>query len=117
MFADLRSEQQQLPFDRAETRATVLNKLEEFLGSHTGGDDLGLRLRGEQLAAGVRFVRMLREGTYDLVVSNPPYQGTSKIQDAAYVKRQYSKGKADLYAAFLWSGACSLYAKVARRAY
>ena len=104
LFAELRSEQQQLPFDRAETRATVLNKLEEFLGSHTGGDDLGLRLRGEQLAAGVRFVRMLREGTYDLVVSNPPYQGTSKIQDAAYVKRQYSKGKADLYAAFLERG-------------
>ncbi len=34
-----------------------------FLARHTGGDDLGLRLRGEQLAAGVRFVRMVREGT------------------------------------------------------
>ena len=43
LFAEMRSEQQQLPLDRAETRATVVNKLEEFLGSHTGGDDLGLR--------------------------------------------------------------------------
>jgi hypothetical protein len=36
------------------------------LKTHTHGDDLGLRLRGEQLAAGVRFVRMIREGTYDV---------------------------------------------------
>jgi hypothetical protein len=49
---------------------------------HTHGDDLGLRLRGEQLAAGVRFVRMIREETYDLVVGNPPYQGTAKMADS-----------------------------------
>ena len=47
---------------------------------------------------------MLREGTYDLVVGNPPYQGTSKMQDAVYVKKQYPRGKADLYAAFLERG-------------
>ena len=115
LFAELRSEQQQLPFDRAETRATVLNKLEEFLGSHTGGDDLGLRLRGEQLAAGVRFVRMLREGTYDLVVSNPPYQGTSKMQDACICEEPVSTRQGGPLMQRFWSGDCSLCVQVARR--
>jgi hypothetical protein len=72
--------------------------------AHTRLDDLGLRLRGEQLAAGVRFVRMVREGQYDMVVGNPPYQGTAKLADAAYVQKQYPRGKADLYAAFLERG-------------
>ena len=85
-------------------KATVLARLEGFLDHHTGGADLGLRLRGEQLAAGVRFVRMVREGQYDLVIGNPPYQGTSKMADKAYVERHYPRGKADLYAAFLERG-------------
>src|SRR5439155_2858891 len=59
---------------------------------------------GDQLAAGVRFMRMLREGAYDLVVANPPYQGTAKMTDAKYVASHYPLGKADLYAAFLLRG-------------
>ena len=82
----------------------MLDRLETFLSRHTSGDDLGLRLRGEQLAAGVRFVRLVREGAYDLVVANPPYQGTSKMADASYVEAQYLLGKADLYAAYLLRG-------------
>ncbi|MCB9598642.1 MAG: BREX-6 system adenine-specific DNA-methyltransferase PglX, partial [Sandaracinaceae bacterium] len=89
---------------RAEARASLQKRLEDFLARHTTGDDLGLRMRGEQLAAGVRFVRMVREGTYDLVVANPPYQGTSKLADSKYVERHYPLGKADLYAAFLLRG-------------
>lgn len=89
---------------RAEAQATLLDRLEAFLTQHTRGDDLGLRLRGEQLAAGVRFVRMVREGVYDLVVANPPYQGTTKLADATYIEKQYPLGKADLYAAFLLRG-------------
>jgi hypothetical protein len=85
-------------------RATLLSLLEDFLDHHTRGADLGLRLRGEQLAAGVRFVRMVREGQYDLVVGNPPYQGTSKMADKAYVEKHYPRGKADLYACFLERG-------------
>ena len=84
--------------------ATLLDRLEGFLARHTSGDDLGLRLRGEQLAAGVRFVRLTREGTYDLVVANPPYQGTSKMADAKYVQKTYPLGRADLYTAFLLRG-------------
>ena len=95
---------QRVQIGRAEARATLLDQLEGFLARHTGGEDLGLRLRGAQLEAGVRFVRMVREGTYDLVVANPPYQGTSKMADAGYVAKTYPLGKADLYAAFLLRG-------------
>ncbi len=89
---------------RADTKADILGRLETFLAHHTHGEDLGLRLHGDQLAAGVRFVRVLKEGAYHLVVGNPPYQGTSKMADADYVKRHYPLGKADLYAAFLIRG-------------
>ncbi|PZO41936.1 MAG: BREX-6 system adenine-specific DNA-methyltransferase PglX [Pseudanabaena frigida] len=93
-----------------ETSATlrehqaILASLEKFLNKRSGSDDLGVRLWGEQLAAGVRFVRMVREGQYDLVIGNPPYQGTSKMADAVYLSKHYPKGKADLYAAFLQRG-------------
>lgn len=104
LFTGFSAEPERVAIGRAEARATLLHRLEGFLARHTGGDDLGLRLRGEQLAAGVRFVRLVREGTYDLVVANPPYQGTSKITDTTYVARTYPLGKADLYAAFLLRG-------------
>lgn len=98
------SAQQRILIGREEAKSTILDRLEDFLKKHTGGDDLGLRLRGQQLATGVRFVRMLREDSYHLVVGNPPYQGTSKMADASYVQAQYPEGKADLYAAFLQRG-------------
>lgn len=92
---------QQEKIDWTAARATVLDRLEAFLAHHAGEQDLGLRLDGEQLAAGVRFVRMAKEGIYDLVVGNPPYQGTSRMVDAKYVASKYPRGKADLYAAFI----------------
>ena len=82
-------------------RLTMLDAIERFLTQHSRSSDLGLRLDGEQLAAGVRFIRIAKEGTYDVVVGNPPYQGTSKMANAGYVAKQYPRGKADLYAAFL----------------
>lgn len=85
-------------------RQTILDKLSEFLANHYRSDDLGLRLDGEQFAAGVRFVRMTKEGTYDLVVGNPPYQGLSKAISFDYVAKKYPRGKPDLYAAFLERG-------------
>jgi hypothetical protein len=96
-------QQAEMTFEREQPapRARAPGELPE---QHTRGDDLGLRLRGEQLAAGVRFVRMVQEGTYDLVVANPPYQGTSKLADAKYVRAALPLGKADLYAAFLLRG-------------
>lgn len=90
--------------DRRQRKDLLLENLERFLNLRTSGDDLGLRLRGEQLAAGVRFIRLVREGMYDLVIGNPPYQGASKMADAKFLAVQYPKGKADLYAAFLERG-------------
>jgi hypothetical protein len=91
-------------FDEGDARGKLHEQLESFLAAHTGSADLGLRLRGEQLAAGVRFLRLVREGAYDLVVGNPPYQGTAKLADSAYVEKQYPLGKADLFAVFLQRG-------------
>jgi hypothetical protein len=104
LFGESAPQQGQMVFDREVARASLTDRLEAFLARHTRADDLGLRLRGEQLAAGVRLARMLREGGYDLVVANPPYQGTSKMADAKYVASTYPLGKADLYAAFLLRG-------------
>jgi hypothetical protein len=47
---------------------------------------------------------LAREGTYDVVVGNPPYQGLSKTTQFDYVVKAYPRGKADLYAAFLERG-------------
>jgi hypothetical protein len=95
---------QQAKLAVGQAKATILDKLEQFLAKHSASEDLGLRLDGEQLAAGVRFVRMAKEGTYDVVVGNPPYQGLSKTNLFGYVATTYPQGKADLYAAFLERG-------------
>ena len=93
-----------MDFSAAEARADLQELLEQFLTRHTSANDLGLRLHGEQLAAGVRFVRLLKENNYHLVVANPPYQGCGKIASTSYVECNYPLGKADLYAAFLLRG-------------
>jgi hypothetical protein len=97
-------QQRTMLLNRETARTSIMERLEAFLEKQTGADDLGLRLRGEQLAAGVRFVRMVQPGTYHLVVANPPYQGTSRMAETTYVARHYPLGKADLYAAFLLRG-------------
>lgn len=89
---------------REESPRALVDRIERFLGEHTQADDLGVRLDGAQLAAGVRFARMVREGRSHLVVGNPPYQGTARMADAAYIAKHYPMGKADLYAAFLQRG-------------
>jgi hypothetical protein len=104
LFADDGPQQQRLALPKEGIKASVLERMEEFLSQHTSGDDLGLRLRGEQLTAGVRFLRLVREATYDLVVANPPYQGTAKMAASKYIEQNYPLGKADLFAAFLLRG-------------
>ena len=104
LFGEAPPVQAEMDFSATEARADLQELLEQFLSRHTGANDLGLRLHGEQLAAGVRFVRMLKEGSYNLVVANPPYQGAGKMSSTSYVERHYPSGKADLYAAFLLRG-------------
>jgi hypothetical protein len=96
--------QPKFEFDATAIRRSLLDRLEAFLSRHTGSDDLGLRLAGQQLAAGVRFVRIVREGAYDLVVANPPYQDSPKLAETAYLGMAYRDGKRNLYAAFLLRG-------------
>ncbi len=93
-----------LPLSASTRKDLLLDKLEYFLASRMRGDDLGLWRWGKQLESGVLFIRLLREGMYDLVVGNPPYLGASKMADAQLLAAQYPKGKADLYAAFLERG-------------
>jgi len=104
LFPDGTQERRSGPIDRGATQAGILSALEAFLSRHTSSEELGLRLAGEQLAAGVRFVRLVKEGAYDLVVANPPYQGTSNLRSSEYVKNTYKSGKANLYSAFLERG-------------
>ncbi|TWT52021.1 BREX-6 system adenine-specific DNA-methyltransferase PglX [Allorhodopirellula solitaria] len=104
MFPDGRMEQQNLPFPKEQATRNLLAAIETFLDKHSGADELGLRLHGEQLAAGVRFMRIVKEGRYDLVIANPPYQGTSKLLTSKYIEKEYSTAKADLYAAFILRG-------------
>lgn len=96
--------QAEMDFSSPEARADLQELLEEFLTRHSSANDLGLRLHGEQLAAGVRFVRLLKEASYHLVIANPPYQGMGKMESTSYVELHYPLGKADLYAAFLLRG-------------
>jgi hypothetical protein len=93
-----------MPLDRAVARQRIEGLLNDFLASHAGAEDLGIRLRGRQLSAGLRFASIAKEGSYHLVVGNPPYQGTSKMKNAGYVAKHYPMGKSDLYAAFLERG-------------
>jgi hypothetical protein len=86
------------PISRDWATTGILSALENFLSRHTSAQELGLRLAGEQLAAGVRFLRLVKEGTYDIVVANPPYQGTSKLRNASSYVASYPLGKTDLYA-------------------
>lgn len=95
------SEAQGVSSEAANRKDALLEKLETFLSRRTRGDDLGLRLWGEQLTAGVRFIRMVRENAYDVVLANPPYQGAAKMEDAKFLVKHYPKGKSDLFSAFI----------------
>src|SRR6202035_1844883 len=61
IFWGFAAQQVRLPI--GEAKATILDKLELFLEKHSKSQDLGLRLDGEQLASGVRFGRIARDGT------------------------------------------------------
>ncbi|MEO8179577.1 MAG: DNA methyltransferase [Deltaproteobacteria bacterium] len=75
--------------------------LERFLEKHTAADDLGVRFDGTQLAAGLRLRALLCEGRYDVVVLNPPYLATSKIDLPPDVLAEAFDDAPDLFAAFV----------------
>jgi hypothetical protein len=88
----------------AQAQEDVMEALERFVVERANQQDLAGQLRGEQVAAGARFVRMVQPGQYHVVLGNPPYQGANRLEDAAWLKKHYPAGKADLFAAFLLRG-------------
>lgn len=102
LFTGYPPTQMMLSFD--ETKESILTQLGKFLAKCTSSDDLGLRLRGEQLAAGVRFIEIVKENKYHLCLANPPYLGQKKIEDKDYIEANYRDSKADLCTVFLQRG-------------
>ena len=100
LFEDVKKAQQvHLPFE--EARESIVNKLNGFLDKYTSGHDLGLRLRGEQLTAGVRFIRLIGKAQYHLVIANPPYHSSGKLASPEGFQKLYPQGNQDLFAAFM----------------
>ena len=97
-------EEQRRPIQADAAKASVIGRLHTFLEAHGGHDDLGLRLKGEQLARGVRFLHLVQEGRYDLVVGNPPYLGSGKLREPKAFKRLYASASADYFGAFFQRG-------------
>jgi hypothetical protein len=93
--------QQQVKLSLGEAKATVLGKLEQFLARRSATEDLGLRLDGEQIASGIRFIRIARERHYHVVVGNPPYFGTQALAETGYIDRSYPQSKENLCTALL----------------
>jgi len=80
---------------------TLRAKIERLLDSRTGERDIAVRLNACELRAGTRFLEIIQENAYDVVVGNPPYQGTGRLTDTQYLNAKYALGGSDLYAAFL----------------
>ncbi|MCL4534925.1 MAG: BREX-1 system adenine-specific DNA-methyltransferase PglX [Chloroflexi bacterium] len=80
----------------------LLAGLQEEFERQAQSADLGQRLFGQEAAKGVSLVEVLG-GRYDVVVANPPYQGSDSLPPELkdYLKREYKGGKEDLYAAFI----------------
>ena len=75
--------------------------LERFVTNHMNASDIGVRFDGTQLAAGLRLRGLLVEGRYDVVVFNPPYLATSKIDLPSAVLAEAFGDSPDLFAAFV----------------
>ncbi len=94
-------------FRRGPTAPTLFGaddagaQIERLITTHTRADDLGVRFDGTQLAAGLRLQSMLVEGRYDVVVFNPPYLATSKIDLPPGTLAEVFGDSPDLFAAFV----------------
>ena len=89
--------------DSDRVRLALVEKLEHFLGRHTRSEDLGLRLDGEQLAAGVRFVRMSSQKSRARRCCGKPsvYHSQHRCLDSRKpFVALYPEARADLCAAF-----------------
>jgi hypothetical protein len=91
-------------FDGGDVREVLDRRLGQFVEKHAYDSGTSARICGRGLVKLADYVRLNREGAYDLVVGNPPYQNRGKMNEAKYIEKQFSHGKADLYSAFLLRG-------------
>lgn len=88
-------------FSALEARSTLQKIIDDFLHRHSSATELGLRLRGDQLASGLLFSRICQNNTYDLVIANPPYLGSAKLDGAYLGNSGYLEAQENLYTCFL----------------
>ena len=93
----------QLQLFSVEPSAEPSQALRAVLARHSTADDLGLQLSALP-RLGPRLMALNQEGTYDIVIGNPPYLNKRKMSHKAYFETHYPAGKADLYACFLMRG-------------
>lgn len=82
----------------ANARDKVLVALRKFVHDHDQGEDLGLGNLAEQLGKGLRLIELLGQ-KYEVIVANPPYLGTSKLENtiSSQIQSIYVSSKIDLY--------------------
>jgi len=88
-------------FSALEARITLQKLINDFLRRHSSATELGLRIRGDQLSSGLLFSRICQDNTYDLVIANPPYLGSAKLDSSYLVNSGYSEAEENLYTCFL----------------
>lgn len=71
------------------------------LDSHAHTGDLGVRFDGEEIGAGQRLRSLLTEARYDVVLFNPPYLATAKIDLPEAALTEAFGSSTDLVAAFV----------------
>lgn len=88
--------------DPSELKKQLLDRVAHSFAAEAGDDDVAARLFGREAEGGVRLLQLL-DRKYAVVVTNPPYMGSSNMDTPLkkYVEQHYKAGKRDLYAAFI----------------
>lgn len=81
--------------------ADVQRALTAIVAARTPADDLGLIPAGQPLGFEERLVTLLTDGRYDVVVANPPYLATAKIDLPKARLEEIFGDRPDLFAAFV----------------
>jgi hypothetical protein len=83
-------------------KPVVLDRLHQQFQQEAEAKDLSTAIFGTEAEKGLDLIELLSR-RYDVVAANPPYMGSKNMGPSlkAYIQRHYSKGKRDLYAAFI----------------
>lgn len=90
--------------DVSDVDFDALGKLYETLLELSVGDDAVRRVAAEKLLSIVHQAVVLA-GKYDAVIANPPYMGSSGVEDLKkFAAKNFSDSKSDLFAMFIERG-------------